>query len=380
MTAVPGLDLDAFAADLEAVRKDIAADRGASDLRHFRKLTRWSQACTALGWATAWIAPNPLSILALSLGNVSRWTILGHHLCHRGLDGIDGVPPTWHSKRFGRGWRRPLQWLDWMPADSWHEEHDVLHHYKLGEQGDPDVAEENLAWLRGPRVPMWFRYAFVWGAALIWKPTYYAANTINARHSEAEIKRGERTERMNLFDRRAWLPWHPRGRDLWLTSWLPNLLLRFVLPVLLVAALSPGAATALGVNLVLAELLANLHGFLVVVPNHTGADLHRFGEPAGSRAEFLLRQVLGSTNFRTGGDGNDFLHGWLNYQIEHHLWPEMSPLQLSKAQPLVKAVCRNHGVPYVQESVWKRAAAMTRVLVGREAAPILSTRPASAAA
>jgi fatty acid desaturase len=218
MTAVPGLDLDAFAADLEAVRKDIAADRGASDLRHFRKLTRWSQACTALGWATAWIAPNPLSILALSLGNVSRWTILGHHLCHRGLDGIDGVPPTWHSKRFGRGWRRPLQWLDWMPADSWHEEHDVLHHYKLGEQGDPDVAEENLAWLRGPRVPMWFRYAFVWGAALIWKPTYYAANTINARHSEAEIKRGERTERMNLFDRRAWLPWHPRGRDLWPSS------------------------------------------------------------------------------------------------------------------------------------------------------------------
>ncbi len=31
--------------------------------------------------------------------------------------------------------------------------------------------------------------------------------------------------------------------------------------------------------------------------------------------EFYLRAVIGSANFRTGGDFNDFVHGWLNYQI-----------------------------------------------------------------
>jgi Ca2+-binding RTX toxin-like protein len=31
--------------------------------------------------------------------------------------------------------------------------------------------------------------------------------------------------------------------------------------------------------------------------------------------EFYLRAVIGSTNYRTGGDANDFMHGWLNYQI-----------------------------------------------------------------
>ena len=53
-----------------------------------------------------------------------------------------------------------------------------------------------------------------------------------------------------------------------------------------------------------------------------------------------MRQVLGSTNFRTGGDVNDFLHGWLNYQIEHHLWPDLSPRQLQFAQPLTEEAGR----------------------------------------
>jgi hypothetical protein len=28
----------------------------------------------------------------------------------------------------------------------------------------------------------------------------------------------------------------------------------------------------------------------------------------------------------TGSDANDFLHGWLNYQIEHHMFPDLSML------------------------------------------------------
>jgi fatty acid desaturase len=59
-------------------------------------------------------------------------------------------------------------------------------------------------------------------------------------------------------------------------------------------------------------------------------------------------QVISSANFRTGGDKNDFMHGWLNYQVEHHLWPQLSALSYQKAQPEVAAICAKYGVPYVQ--------------------------------
>jgi hypothetical protein len=73
-------------------------------------------------------------------------------------------------------------------------------------------------------------------------------------------------------------------------------------------------------NLFYAELLTNAHAFLAIVTNHAGNDMYRFRD--GCRpysGSFYLRQVLASVDFWTGSDINDFLHGYLNYQIEHHL-------------------------------------------------------------
>ena len=36
--------------------------------------------------------------------------------------------------------------------------------------------------------------------------------------------------------------------------------------------------------------------------------------------------TLMQVNFNTGSDANDFMHGWLNYQIEHHMFPDLSML------------------------------------------------------
>jgi fatty acid desaturase len=118
------------------------------------------------------------------------------------------------------------------------------------------------------------------------------------------------------------------------------------------------------INSVLAELLTNVHAFVTIVPNHAGEDLYRFEDRTHSRADFYLRQVLGSTNYRCGGDLVDIMHGWLNYQIEHHLWPDMSLLQYRRAQPKVREICERHGVPYVQESVWRRCRKAVAIMVG----------------
>jgi len=135
---------------------------------------------------------------------------------------------------------------------------------------------------------------------------------------------------------------------------------------------SPWAALSVLVNGLLAELVTNLHTFLVIVTNHAGDDLYRFVTPPRGKGDFYLRQVLGSANFRTGGAVNDFLHGYLNYQIEHHLWPDLPMAAYARAQPRVKALCERHGVPYVQGSVWTRLGKTVRIMVGAETMPVWS--------
>ena len=84
----------------------------------------------------------------------------------------------------------------------------------------------------------------------------------------------------------------------------------------------------------------------------------------------MLRQVIASVNFRTGaphttlGDLNDFLHGWLNYQIEHHAFPQLSMLSYQKSAPLMRAICEKHGVPYVQQNVFRRLKKTADIMVG----------------
>ncbi len=45
------------------------------------------------------------------------------------------------------------------------------------------------------------------------------------------------------------------------------------------------------------------------------------------------------------------LLGGLNYQIEHHLFPHLPRPPLRRAQPVIRAYCLTHGLPYVETSV-----------------------------
>jgi fatty acid desaturase len=78
-------------------------------------------------------------------------------------------------------------------------------------------------------------------------------------------------------------------------------------------------------------------------PNHKGMPILA----ADDRTDFLRRQVLTSRNVR-GGWLTDVALGGLNYQIEHHLFPSMPRANLRHAQPLVRAFCEEHGLPYCE--------------------------------
>jgi linoleoyl-CoA desaturase len=73
-------------------------------------------------------------------------------------------------------------------------------------------------------------------------------------------------------------------------------------------------------------------------------------------ADFLLRQTATTVNFRTGRFGA-LLCGGVEYQIEHHLFPSISPCHYRELSKIVESFCRQHGYPYRTlgwgEATWK---------------------------
>ncbi|WP_338693998.1 acyl-CoA desaturase [Streptomyces sp. Q6] len=92
------------------------------------------------------------------------------------------------------------------------------------------------------------------------------------------------------------------------------------------------------------QALFGLHLGMAFAPNHKGMEMP---DPDGDKWGHLRRQVLTSRNIK-GGLLTDWFLGGLNYQIEHHLFPSMPRPHLRLAQPLVKAHCRDLGIPFVE--------------------------------
>ncbi|CAN5344091.1 acyl-CoA desaturase [soil metagenome] len=78
-------------------------------------------------------------------------------------------------------------------------------------------------------------------------------------------------------------------------------------------------------------------------PNHKGMPIL----PRDSKVDFLRRQVLTSRNIRSGHFMNHFMGG-LNYQIEHHLFPNMPRPSLRRAGEIVREYCANKNIVYTE--------------------------------
>jgi fatty acid desaturase len=111
----------------------------------------------------------------------------------------------------------------------------------------------------------------------------------------------------------------------------------------LLLVLSPLRALAF---LIVQQGLLGLYLGCAFAPNHKGMPVLSEQD----ELDFLRRQVLTSRNVR-GGRLVDFALGGLNYQIEHHLFPSLPRPSLRHAQPLVRAFCLEHGLPYCERTL-----------------------------
>jgi fatty acid desaturase len=355
--------LDRFVEEIDALRAEIDASLGEDDLTHLKRIERIGRACTVVGLLTAGVAPNPVSAVCLSVGRSTRWLLM-HHVGHRGYDKVPNVPAKYTSKVFARGKRRFLDWPDWMIPEAWIYEHNVLHHSYTGEEEDPDLIERNATLLRDKGLPMSLRYGLLVLLGMTWRSTYYAPNTLRTwLNRPAEVKRRAKERHMSLEE--AVAGDKELNQALWRRCYLPYAVLHFGVLPLPYLAFGPWSAFSALCNSLMAEALTNLHTFCVVGPNHTGDDLYRFEDRPASKAEHYVRQIIGSVNFRTGNDWIDFPHLWLNYQIEHHIWPDIPMLKYQQVQPKVEALCQEYGIPYLQEGVFSRVKKMMDVAVGK---------------
>jgi fatty acid desaturase len=109
--------------------------------------------------------------------------------------------------------------------------------------------------------------------------------------------------------------------------------------------LSPLKAVAF---VVVHQALLGLYLGCSFAPNHKGMPVLA----ADDRTDFLRRQVLTARNVR-GGWLVDFALGGLNYQIEHHLFPNMPRPNLRRARPLIRAFCQQREVAYCETTLWR---------------------------
>lgn len=341
---------------------------GPRDRRHLRRIELAGRCCGLLGLATAWLAPNPLSIILLAQGMMARF-LIGHHVGHGGYDAVPGIPPRLTRQRFARGWRRLIDWPDWWGHEDWLYTHNQLHHPNTQAPLDGDIMEPGAFAGR----PRWFRLLCLIAATLTWKFTYYAPRL---RRELARRQAGIRREaRYEMRPRDLLDLTDPVVRALWLRDYAPYLGLRFALPSLLAAPLGAWAAGSMLANLVLAELLHNAQTFVCIRPSHCAGDIPLFTAPFRDRREFYLQSILGTVNYRAGGDVADFLQGWTNYQIEHHLWPSLTLLQYRRARAPLVAICRRAGLPYREGHVLDRYRRTARLFMGLDRQAMLDTRP-----
>ncbi|MGN6273572.1 MAG: fatty acid desaturase family protein [Protaetiibacter sp.] len=98
--------------------------------------------------------------------------------------------------------------------------------------------------------------------------------------------------------------------------------------------------------------------------NHTGMPI----VPAEQKLDFFTKQVRTSRNI-SGGFWASTLLGGLNYQVEHHLFPNMARPHLARTREIVREYCASREIPYTEMSLGRAHVAVVRHMheVGRAA-------------
>ncbi|HZQ33932.1 MAG TPA: fatty acid desaturase [Mycobacterium sp.] len=334
--------IEAFGAELDALKERVTADLGERDATYIRRVIKAQRALEIGGRGLlmagilppAWLAGTAMLAVSKILDNME----IGHNVMHGQYDWMGD--PAISSRAF--------EWDTACPGDQWRHSHNYMHHTYTNIVGmDRDIGYGILR--MSPAQP-WRPYFFgnpVYAFLLMVLFQYGVA--LHEMETE-RIKSGE----ISLADKREVLDgiWRKTRRQS---------LKDYVAFPLLAGPFAPWVAAG---NLT-ANLARNIWSFMIIFCGHFPEDTQEFSieETANeTRGQWYLRQMLGSANLK-GGKLFHILSGSLSFQIEHHLFPDIPAHRHAEISREVQEICKRYGVQYNTGPLHRQFGTVVRKIV-----------------
>ncbi len=355
-------DLEAFGAEIDAVRRRIEAQIGASDVAYIKRVARVSRAMEVVGRVLIHFSPEPLSfglgVVALFVHKQLHGSEIGHTVLHGAFDRLPGAE-GFGSK--GYFWEMPID------EQSWHQGHNIRHHQYTNVVGkDPDCRYGTIR--LNPRVshqPVNEHQA--WHPLFVWPS--FSFNM--AMHFSGMIDLyTRRPEDYDVLEDRSWrsiVGAHRRSLRKLARYWGKE--------YVLFPALAGPMFWKVMLGNWLAEVLRSVYSAATIFCGHVGEHTRDYGpeDRARGRAQWYAMQVEAANNFEVPRPIS-ILCGTLDRQIEHHLFPRWPTERLRQVSPEIREICERHGVRYQSASwgvtlraVFRRLRALARPTVSATA-------------
>lgn len=256
--------------------------------------------------------------VAIALGIIlTQFAFLGHEASHR---------QVFASKRANDVFGRVLAALVAGISYSWWMNKHTRHHANPNRiDHDPDIEPDTIVFQ--PRHATGKRRLYAWflrhQGTLFFPMLLLEGINLHVQGLRYLLDRRNKVEK----------------RTLELTLLLVRLL---ALPALAFASMPPLTAVLV---LVVQLAVFGLYMGASFAPNHKGMPQ----VPAHLKLSFVHKQVLTSRNITS--PGATALFGGLNYQVEHHLFPNMPRPHLARAAKIVQDYCKQLRIPYTATTI-----------------------------
>ncbi len=332
-THLTDADVEALGRELDAIRRDVEESRGIRDAKYIRRTIRFQRALEIAGRLTlfgskyrpAWIAGTAMLAIAKMVENME----LGHNVNHGQWDWMND--PEIHSSSW--------EWDQVGPSSQWKRAHNYSHHMYTNIVGmDDDIGFGILRMTRDEQ----------------WRPINLAqpvANLLLAATFEWGIALHDLGKQKELLgvDQKAHFS-EPNK------EFYRKIAKQMTKDFVIYPALTgPAWKSTLTANAT-ANLARNLWAYAVIFCGHFPDGAEKFTVEHfenETRAEWYLRQMLGSANFESG-PVMAFMSGNLSYQIEHHLFPDLPSNRYAEIAVRVEALCDKYDLPYTTGSLGKQ--------------------------
>ncbi|MFN7695551.1 MAG: fatty acid desaturase family protein [Burkholderiales bacterium] len=342
-TTLSRTEVDAFQAELDAVRASVMNTLGQADVDHIRRVIRNCRISEVSGRALLHFGLGPISwvggVLALAHAKILDNMEIGHNIMHGQYDWTGD--PALNSHRF--------EWDIACDGDAWRHSHNVVHHTYtniLGKDRDlgysllrmtPEQRWKPRHWLQ-PLANLMLALGFQYGVG--------SHDLEIGRYKHGAVPKPVFQARLRAFTQKVGKQWF---KD-----------------YLLFPALALWSAPRVLAGNFAANLLRNLWTYLIIFCGHftEGVAIYREEDTRNeTRGDWYIRQISGSSNL-TGGRWFHVLTGHLSHQIEHHLFPDMPAHRYPEVAPKVQALCAKYGLHYNTGSLFKQyLTVMKRILV-----------------